>query len=89
MNYSLLGGERLDAFVVGLLFLIPGIIFLIFVLLKYTEEEHLKEVKNWKWRRNDTYASWAEQDMVLFHKIASESYIIVKIILICYPSFQL
>ncbi|MDM5358356.1 hypothetical protein ABIE66_002104 [Peribacillus sp. B2I2] len=42
----------MDALVVGLLFIIPGIIFFIFVLLKYTEEEHLKEVKKWKWIRN-------------------------------------
>lgn len=72
----------MDALVVGLLFLIPGIIFFIWVLLKYTEEAHLKEVKKWKWIRNDTYASWAEQDMILFHKIASKSYILAKIILL-------
>ncbi|MFE4708664.1 hypothetical protein [Peribacillus simplex] len=72
----------MDALVVGLLFLIPGIIFFILVLLKYTKEEHWKEVKKWKWIRNDTYASWSEQDMILFHKIASKSYIAAKIILI-------
>ncbi|PLS17630.1 hypothetical protein CVD28_11610 [Bacillus sp. M6-12] len=41
----------MNAWVVGLLFLIPGLIFFIFVLLNYTEEEHWKEVKKWEKKR--------------------------------------
>jgi hypothetical protein len=47
-------------------------------LLKYTEEEHRKKVEKYKWIRNDTYASWAEQDTILFYKIASKTYIIAN-----------
>jgi hypothetical protein len=74
--------SKMNPLVIGLLFLIPGIIFFLFVLFKYTEEENQKEVKKYEWIRNDTYASWSEQDMILFHKIASKSYVMAKIILL-------
>jgi len=72
----------MDALVVGLLFLIFGLTFFLLVLFKYTEEEHQKELKKYEWVRNDKFLSWAEWDLVLFHKIASGSYIIAKVIIL-------
>jgi hypothetical protein len=68
----------MDALVVGLLFLIPGIIFFLYVLLKYTEEEHKKELKKFDWVRN----SWDQWDLAIFHKIGSKSYVLAKVILL-------
>ncbi|SIR87664.1 hypothetical protein SAMN05878482_106344 [Peribacillus simplex] len=72
----------MGALVVGLLFLIPGIIFLLLVMFKYTEEEHQKELIKYQWVRNDRFLSWVEWELVLFHKIASKSYIIAKVIIL-------
>ncbi|WP_108671794.1 hypothetical protein [Peribacillus acanthi] len=74
--------RKMDALGVGLLFLIFGLTFFLLVLFKYTEEEHQKELKKYQWVRNDKFLSWAEWDLVLFHKIASKSYIIAKVIIL-------
>lgn len=72
----------MDALGVGLLFLIFGLTFFLLFLFKYTEEEHRKELRKYQWVRNDKLLSWAESDLVLFHKIASKSYIIAKVVIL-------
>lgn len=79
----------MDALVVGLLFLMFGLAFFLLVLFKYTEKEHQKELKKFQWVRNNKFLSWAEWDLVLFHKIGSKSYIIAKVILLLIALFPI
>lgn len=72
----------MNVLVIGLLFLIAGVTFFLSVLFKYTKEENQKTVKNLEWVKEDTYAKLEEQDVILFQKIASKSFILAKIILL-------
>ncbi|UQD52259.1 hypothetical protein C0971_09715 [Bacillus methanolicus] len=72
----------MDALVVGLLFLIPGIIFFLFVLFKYTELEHQKELEKWRWFREDNWKWIWDPELALFTKIAEKSFFIAKVILL-------
>lgn len=59
-----------------LFFLLGGLVFLILIVTKYTEEAHEKELtkNNWMKRSNDKN--------VIFYWLMSRSYIITKILLI-------
>jgi hypothetical protein len=72
----------MDALIVGLLFFIPGVIFFLYTLVKYTEQEHLKELEKWKWFREDKWKWIWDWELALLTKIAEKSYIITKIILL-------
>lgn len=59
-------------------FLIGGFIFLFFVLTKYTEDAHKKEMKKKKWMQKDYY----NYENPIFYRIMSSSYWIAKSLLI-------
>ncbi|MFE1245754.1 hypothetical protein ACFW35_16615 [Fictibacillus sp. NPDC058756] len=71
----------MDALIVGLMFFIPGILFFFWVLFKYTEEEHRKEIKKWRWFREDKSLWVWDPEFALFQKIANKSYYIAKVII--------
>ncbi|WP_409293960.1 hypothetical protein V1498_12160 [Peribacillus sp. SCS-26] len=73
----------------GLLLFIFGLTLFLLILFTYTEDAHQKEIKKYKWVRNDLYASWAEQDVILFHKIASKSFVPAKVIILILAFFPL
>ncbi|SMQ81534.1 hypothetical protein SAMN05444673_4366 [Bacillus sp. OV166] len=56
----------MSTLVIGLLFFIPGVAFFPYVLFKYSDEEHQKELEKWRWFRD-----W---DLALFTKIAEKSF---------------
>jgi hypothetical protein len=70
------------ALIIGIIFLISGVIFFLLVLFKYTEEEHQKELKKYQWVEEIKHISWFNMDLVIFKKIANNSYIITKVIMI-------
>lgn len=72
----------MDTLIVGLLFFIPGVIFFFYVLFKYTEQEHQKELEKWRWFRRDKWKWVWDAELALFTKIAEKSYIITKVILL-------
>jgi hypothetical protein len=68
--------------IVGLLFFISGVPFFLYVLFKYSEQEHQKELEKWKWFREDKWKWIRDSEFTLFTKIAEKSYIIAKVILL-------
>ena len=76
----------MDALIVGLLFLIPGIIYFLYVLFGYSEEKHQKELEKYSWLKD----SWDLSDiMVLLHKIGSKSYYFAKVIILLVALFPI
>jgi hypothetical protein len=72
----------MGALIVGLLFFIPGVAFILYVLFKYSEIVHQKELENWSWFREDKWSWIWDWEFKLFTKIAEKSYIITKVILL-------
>lgn len=72
----------MSALIVGLLFFIPGVAFFLYVLFKYSELEHQKELEKWRWFREDKWKWIWDWELALFTKIAEKSYIIAKVILL-------
>ncbi|MFY0545662.1 hypothetical protein [Brevibacillus sp. H7] len=72
----------MNALTVGLLFFISGVAFFFYVVFKYTEQVHQKELKNWRWFREDKWKWIWDWEFALFTKIAEKSYIITKVILL-------
>lgn len=75
--------------IVGLLFLIPGLAFFFYIITKYTEDKHKKELEKWRWVREDKFASMSEADISLFHRIGSKSFIAAKVIMIVISLFPI
>lgn len=72
----------MDALIFGLSFFIPGTAFFFWVLFKYTEEAHQKELEKYTWFREDERKWQWDSDFALFTKIAEKSFIIAKIIML-------
>jgi hypothetical protein len=72
----------MNALTIGLLFFISGVAFFFYVLFKYTEKEHQKELEKWRWFREDKWKWIWDAELALFTKIAEKSFIIAKIILL-------
>ncbi|WP_226578723.1 hypothetical protein [Halobacillus litoralis] len=71
---------------ISLFFLIGGLLFLYFILAKYTEEAHQKEVKKNNWMKKDK----TNYENPLFFKLMSHSYMLTKsILIICAGIFTL
>lgn len=79
----------MDALIFGLLFFIPSTAFFYWVLFKYTEQEHQKELEKYAWFREDNRKWLWDSDFALFTKIAENSFIITKIIMMLLTLFPL
>lgn len=56
--------------------------FFFFVLFKYFEQEHQKELEKWRWFREDKWKWIWDSELALFTNIAEKSFIISKVVLL-------
>jgi hypothetical protein len=69
------------------LFFITGALFFIWIIFKYTPEEHEKELEKHKWFREDKFKWLWDSEFALFTKIAEKSFIITKVIMLLVALF--
>ncbi|MBH0169211.1 hypothetical protein [Fictibacillus sp. 18YEL24] len=77
----------MDSLIFGLAFFIPGAAFFLWIVFKYTKEEHQKELQKYAWFREDKMKWLWDSDFALFTKIAEKSFMITKIIMLLLSLF--